>query len=288
MTAVSTLCSAVMLPLNLTVYVSLLDDGADIKVPWGALLQGVATVCIAILSGIAMSTKFPQLRGKMTVLGNVSGVCMILLTAIVSMAPKKGAQGKDDGATPLWGKESSFYVVVAAPFFVSLLTSLLISSLRVLQLARPERVAITIEVCYQNIGIASAVALAAYCDQPALRSDAAAVPIIYGTIQATFLGFFCIVAWKADWTYAPAKATLFEILRGDFQPCLSEMPCRAAEGTAEQLPSETTGESSVSTNTQEASMHVVEISESSGSNTTGGGKSPGGAMVLGRPHSLSN
>mmetsp|Transcript_79780 Transcript_79780/g.200760 ORF Transcript_79780/g.200760 Transcript_79780/m.200760 type:complete len:412 (-) Transcript_79780:2-1237(-) len=292
MTAVSTLCSAIMLPLNMTLYVGLLGGkGDDIEVPWAALMQGVGTVCTAIITGIAVSTKFPQLRGKMTMLGNVSGICMIALTAVVSVAPKR-PKDRADGATPLWGKEAGFYAIVAAPFFVSLLASLLISSLRILQLARPERVAITIEVCYQNVGIASAVALAAFCDHPAHRSDAAAVPIIYGSIQAIALGGFCLIAWKAGWTYAPAKGGLFEILRGDFQPCLSDLPCAEAEVVPQELATESESnpcaEAPPSQESSKSSIACVNVSES----TAGG--SPKcqalehtGSVVIGRPDPAS-
>merc|ERR1719346_731756 len=120
----------------------------------------------------------------MTLVGNVSGVCMILLTLFVAVFPKKQCSlDEEEGVTPLWGKPIGFYAAVAAPFFASLTTSLAISSLQCLKLKRPERVTIAIEVSYQNVGIASAVALTAFCNSPRKQSDAAAVPLIYGTIE---------------------------------------------------------------------------------------------------------
>mmetsp|Transcript_24113 Transcript_24113/g.81399 ORF Transcript_24113/g.81399 Transcript_24113/m.81399 type:complete len:453 (+) Transcript_24113:82-1440(+) len=217
MTAVSTLISAFMLPVNLSLYVSLLDSEAGVPIPWGALLQGIGSIAAAIITGIAVSTKFPQWKGWMSKIGNVSGVCMILLTAIVAVLPKKPPKGEERG-TPLWGKEASFYFVVASPFFVSLVMSMIISSLPCLKLSKPERVAITIEVCYQNIGIASAVALAAFNGSPAMRADAAAVPVIYGLVEAVSLGIFCIIAWKAGWSYAPAEDSFLKVVRNNYQP----------------------------------------------------------------------
>mmetsp|Transcript_93572 Transcript_93572/g.195074 ORF Transcript_93572/g.195074 Transcript_93572/m.195074 type:complete len:399 (+) Transcript_93572:341-1537(+) len=219
MTAVSTFASAIMLPLNLTFYVNMLttEEAEDVSIPWRALLQGVATVALAIVVGIGMSTKFPQHMQLMGKIGNTAGVCMILLTLITSMVGKKQADDEPK-PTPLWAHPGHFYLTVASPFVASLILSLVVSSLPCLQLSKPERVAITVEVCYQNIGIASAVALAAYNDEPSKRIDAAAVPVIYGFVEAVSLAIFCLIAWKVGWTYAPADENLRTIIRGDYQP----------------------------------------------------------------------
>merc|ERR1719229_1156073 len=125
--------------------------------------------------------------------------------------------GPDEQVTPLWGKEPMFYLVVALPFMICVVASLAISSLKCLQLTRPERLTIIVEVSYQNIGIASAVAIAAFCDNPRQRADSAAVPIIYGLIQATALAGICLCAWRLGWTYAPVDAGLCKIVKGDYQ-----------------------------------------------------------------------
>merc|ERR1719346_957651 len=143
---------------------------------------------------------------------------MILLTLFVAVFPKKQCSLYEEGVTPLWGKPIGFYAAVAAPFFASLTTSLAISSLQCLKLTRPERVTIAIEVSYQNVGIASAVALTAFCNSPRKQSDAAAVPLIYGTIEAFAIFGFCIWAWRAGWTYAPKEAGFCEAMRRDLQP----------------------------------------------------------------------
>mmetsp|Transcript_42999 Transcript_42999/g.125014 ORF Transcript_42999/g.125014 Transcript_42999/m.125014 type:complete len:297 (+) Transcript_42999:92-982(+) len=178
MTAVSTLLSAVMLPLNLTIYLNMMDRGDSVEIPWGPLLQSLGTVLCAIIAGVCMSTFRPNSARLMTALGNMSGICMIAITLVASMLKKK--DGGAEEVTPLWGHELSFYGIVASPFIISLTASLLISSMRCLSLARPERTAIVVEVSYQNQGIASAVAISAFCGNARMRADAAAVPIVYG------------------------------------------------------------------------------------------------------------
>jgi len=216
MTAVSTLCCAVMLPLNMLFYVNLLFD-ADIDLPWTELAQSVGVVSLAIVLGVLISTKLPKFKDRMSLIGNMSGIFLIVLTAVGSVVGKKKSKNDGPSATPPWRKPADFYAVVASPFFVAVLTSLGISSLGCLCLVKPERVAITVEVSYQNIGIASAVALSAFCHDPAQRSDATAVPLIYGVLEAVVLGLFCVLAWKMGWTYAPADVSLFTAIRGDFQ-----------------------------------------------------------------------
>merc|ERR1712107_941418 len=146
------------------------------------LFQSVLTVFMAVLGGIVITTKRPFLKPKMILIGNISGISLIILTffsSIVTMGPE------NEETTPPWNKKAEIYVLIVILFFSALVSSLLISSLWFLRLRHPERVAIIVEICYQNIGIASAVALSAYCDDPKKRSDAATVPLLYGILQAT-------------------------------------------------------------------------------------------------------
>jgi hypothetical protein len=54
-------------------------------------------------------------------------------------------------------RDSSFYFGVAGPCLVGLVLANIVTT--VLRLQRPERVAVSIECCYQNVGIATSVAL---------------------------------------------------------------------------------------------------------------------------------
>jgi len=214
MTAVSTLLSGALMPLNLTVYMGLLGRRGDIKVPWAEIAQSLAIVLFAIIAGVVVSTRLPRLKPWMGRAANVSGILMIVTTFVVA------SLRKDSHVVPLWGHTWTFYLSVALPFAVSLLMTLGVSSLPCLRLSKPERVAIVVEASYQNVGIASAVAIAAFCGQPRLLADAAAVPVIYGTLEAVSLAAFCVVMWKLGWTHSPPDAGLCAAIAGDFQPVL--------------------------------------------------------------------
>mmetsp|Transcript_76316 Transcript_76316/g.196498 ORF Transcript_76316/g.196498 Transcript_76316/m.196498 type:complete len:428 (-) Transcript_76316:204-1487(-) len=215
MTAVSTLFCSAMLPVNLIVYVHLLF-GEVVDIPWRSLMESLAVVLTAITTGIFVSTLCPKMKHVMSFLGNVSGISMILLTAYMSLK-RRQENGVMEG-TPPWAKEWWFYGVIAAPFAASLFASLLVSSFSCLHLTRPERMAITIEASYQNVGIASAVALSAYCGSPQEMSDAVAVPLLYGGLEALCLALFCLIAWKCGWSYAPANSYLCEVIARNYQP----------------------------------------------------------------------
>eukprot|EP00930_Biecheleria_cincta_P037202 TRINITY_DN25518_c0_g1_i1.p1 TRINITY_DN25518_c0_g1~~TRINITY_DN25518_c0_g1_i1.p1 ORF type:complete len:284 (+),score=46.94 TRINITY_DN25518_c0_g1_i1:1-852(+) len=217
MTAISTLFAAGMLPLNLLIYMNLLY-GMAVDVPWLDLLQSTGTVLIGIISGMAISTKWPRSKKWMGVLGNVNGVILIVLTGLRSLLSNRKKNDADSGAAPPWKKDIGFYLVTLAPFAGAILFSLLASSIPALQLARPERVTVVIETAYQNIGIASAVALAAFCDDARKLSDATAIPLIYGVVEAVCLAGFCLIAWKCGWTYAPSNSSLCRVIKHNFQP----------------------------------------------------------------------
>jgi len=206
------------MPLNLTIYISLLGSDNDIDVPWEEIIRSLAVVLCAIVIGVATTSKFPRVQPWMSRIGNVSGVCMIVTSFVASSLKGKKPPEGGRAATPLWGHDWYFYLVVGSPFLVSLLISLLVSSLKCLHLKRPERVAIVVEVSYQNVGIASAVAVAAFCGQPRLLADAAAVPVIYGLFEAVFLAIFCLVMWKFGWTYSPPEAPICKVIVDNYQP----------------------------------------------------------------------
>lgn len=218
MTAVSTLLSGAMMPLNLMLYISLMNSHTEMEVPWADIAQSLAVVLAAIATGILASTRCPAAKAWMGRVGNVSGVLMIGTSLVASSVKMRRGDGAGSDVTPLWGHEASFYLMVLSPFAFSVLASLLVSSLSCLHLERPERLAVVIEVSYQNVGIASAVAVAAFCGNPRLLADAAAVPVLYGLIEAVCLALFCLVMWKLGWSYSPKEAGLCASIFGDFQP----------------------------------------------------------------------
>jgi hypothetical protein len=81
----------------------------------------------------------------------------------------------------------------------------------VFRLKKPERVTVSVECCYQNVGIATSVALTMFDKQEEL-AEAMGVPLFYGTCEAVILAIYCLIAWKFGWTKAPKDAPLCHVL----------------------------------------------------------------------------
>jgi hypothetical protein len=82
-------------------------------------------------------------------------------------------------------------------------------------LKRPERVTVSIECCYQNVGIATSVALTMFDGQD--LSEAMGVPLYYGFVEAVILGIYCLIAWKCNWTKAPSNAPICHVLAMSYE-----------------------------------------------------------------------
>jgi predicted Na+-dependent transporter len=205
MTAVSTMLSVVMLPANLLLYSHLAYGGSDndetnivAALDFGTLFISLGIVMGGIISGLFCSYKIQSacFQTWANRAANVSGIALILVSILLSSV---GVE------TSFWNQHWKFYAGVAFPCIVGLSLANLLS--RTFRLGKPECVAISIECCYQNTGIATSVAVTMFSD-PEIRAQAVAVPLFYGLVEAALIGVYCVWAWKAGWTKAPASEKL--------------------------------------------------------------------------------
>lgn len=80
---------------------------------------------------------------------------------------------------------------------------------------------VAIECCYQNVGIATSLALTMFEGDE--LTNAMGVPFLYGLGEMFFVGIFCVVCWKAGWTKAPAKAPIWTVLFTTYEVLEAEM-----------------------------------------------------------------
>jgi len=225
MTAISTLISSVMLPLNLLMYASRsYDEDVVSTLNWGSLAFAILIVIFAIGAGILASAHYDSQHFQILSnrLGNVAGVLLVIFSVVVSSVnvPRDAR---------LWNRGANFYFGVALPCFCGLLIATALTT--ALKLWKPERVAVSIECCYQNIGIATSVALSMFRGDD--RAAAVAVPLMYGIFEAIFLLGYGIAAWKLNWTKAPADVPFWKMLFTSYE-VLSQPEDQHHEGGAEQ------------------------------------------------------
>lgn len=218
MTAFSTIASVIFMPLNLTLYIEGIY-GTSVSLDWWGMMASIVVSLSAIVSGLVFSHLLPSMRKWFSLAGNIAGLALMLFGTLTS--------SRDE---PLWDKETKFYLAVACPCVLGLAAAFLLACL--FGLEGPQRVAVSVESCYQNVGVALALALATFDDEEA--SKAAGVPTYYGLVEIVLLPSFLFIAWKANMTYAPARERLYWVILGNFQPALdgtgSQAPCCSGPG----------------------------------------------------------
>jgi predicted Na+-dependent transporter len=203
MTAISTILSIFMLPMNLLLTTSVAYRADVLQLmDWTGLFVALIIVIAAIAVGLTCSAKIHSRRFNRAAnqCGNVAGLSLIIFSATMT--------NTGDADTKIWSRDWSFYVGVALPCLLGLvLANVVATSLR---LPTAERMTVSIEACYQNVGIATSLALTMF-EGNALNA-AMGVPFFYGVVEAVFVGIYCVAAWKCGWSKAPANAPLWKVL----------------------------------------------------------------------------
>ncbi|GMI03328.1 hypothetical protein TrVE_jg4128 [Triparma verrucosa] len=214
MTAISTVMSCVFLPLNLLLYAKLTFD-ADVvsNLNWASMFTSLAVVISAIFLGLWGSWRTKK-RGttedhhkfatRCNKVGNIAGISLIVFSIILSSIDPKGA---------IWNRDAKFYSAVAAPCLAGLVLSSSIATC--LKLKKPERVTLSIECCYQNVGIAQGVAVGMFSGSD--LAEAIGVPLFYGFMSSFLLSFYCICCWKVGWTKAPKDESFCVIVSTNYE-----------------------------------------------------------------------
>jgi len=212
MTAISTLLSVVLMPINLLIYCKYAYE-ADVvqSLDFNALFIALTVVISAIGLGLFASAKIHSYRFNIlsNKLGNYAGISLVAYSALMS---------NTGGETHMWEHGWQFYVGVALPCLAGLVVANVLTSF--LSLNKPERVTLSVECCYQNVGIATSVALTMFEGDE--LSTAMAVPLYYGLIEAVILGLYCTVAWKANWTKAPKNISFCTMVSTSYEVLLVE------------------------------------------------------------------
>jgi len=205
MTAISTLLSVAALPANLLLYAKFSYSAAVAEeLDWRSLFTSLAVVISAILFGLFCSWKIHSYKFNIIAnkIGNIAGLALIVFSATVANTGNSGEAEK------IWSRGFTFYAACALPCILGLVVATGLAS--VVNLQKPERMTVAVECCYQNVGIATSVALSMFKGQD--QTNAIGVPLFYGMVEAVFVGIFCIAGWKAGWSKAPKNVSFWRML----------------------------------------------------------------------------
>lgn len=223
MTTVSTIASIGLLPLNMLVYVNA-SYNTDVQIAWLSIGISILVVITAIFLGLYAGLKLPKHRGRLNTMGNVCGVLLIVLGLIFNSG----------SPVPLWSHSRIFYVAVSLPCILGMLISATISAC--LKIPGPSLVAITIEVCYQNTGIALTVALSTF--GPTEAAIAAGVPLFYSAVQVVLISTFAFVCWRLGLTHCSPSTPMLKCVTLSHQPEHQSPRIAPSEGASPGLQTE--------------------------------------------------
>lgn len=211
MTGASTLVGVIMLPVNLILYCTLLyGESTFTGEHFVAVLQSLAVIIVALFIGLGVSRYMDseKSRDRFVSVANLVGISLFLLSLFVS---------EHKSRTPVWKKPLSLHIAIATPIILAILLTVMVTSIPAFKLSKPERVAVVIEACYQNPGLATSIVIAMFSGKDA--GDAVAVPILYGTYEALLLGTFCLISHYSGWTFVDPNEglSLVQAIKGNFQ-----------------------------------------------------------------------
>lgn len=242
MTALSTLLSTLFLPANLVMYAHAAYGADDVlkNVNFPKLFISLGIVIAAIFVGLTASIlcagnkKFNRMANRM---GSLCGLALVVFSFFVSTDSK-------EKEAKLWGQDWTFYVGVSLPCVVGLLLANVLSFIirgnrsDSHRLDKPQVVTISVECCYQNVGIATSAAISMFSD-PKVRGQAVCVPLFYGFLEAVLLGVYCLVAWKLGWTRAPPNEKICVVIAKTYEVVDDELATNTSKDShmiAEEQP----------------------------------------------------
>ena len=215
MTAASTLLSVALMPLNLLVYCKYAFDEGNPDVvqslDFNSLFIALGVVISAIGLGLLASAKVHSYRFNILAnkLGSYTGIGLVVYSMLML---------NTEGDTKVWQHSWKFYVGAMSPCVAGLVAANALTSF--LSLKKPERVTLSVECCYQNVGIATSVALTMFKGDE--LSQAMAVPLFYGLVEELIPGVYCTAAWKANWTKAPRNVSFWTMIATSYEVLLGE------------------------------------------------------------------
>lgn len=212
MTTISTLLSIAFLPFNLYIYslAAYRQSDAVQNINFLSLLVSIFIVIGAVTLGLICSAKvkYPKFHKFANFGGNISGIMLIIFSGVIALFGGGDSTEND----PIMDNKSMYWST-GLPCILGLLLANVITS--AVRLEKPERVTCSVECCYQNTGIATAVAISMFNGQD--LSEAVKVPLWYGIVEAVVLGIYLIIAWKIGYTKAPPNEKFWTVISTSYE-----------------------------------------------------------------------
>jgi len=200
MTTCSSLVSVGMLPLNCFIYIKLAGK-VSLNYDWFGMIITTVIVILGTLSGLFISTKYPQYSHRMERFARVNMWIIIIGTIAVNNLSGGGLFRKT--------YPGAVYVVSILPSIFGCAYAIGVTTL--LGLPKPARLAVAVECGLQNQILALSILTLTIKDSEA-RAEAYSIPILYAAFSLVFclgvMGFFL----RRGWTESKPGTTIIALI----------------------------------------------------------------------------
>ncbi|XP_020828037.1 ileal sodium/bile acid cotransporter [Phascolarctos cinereus] len=192
MTTCSTLLALGMMPLCLLIYTKMWTDTGLIKIPYDSLGISLAALLIPISVGIVVKNKWPDQAKIILKVGSISGVILIVITAVIGGVLYEGA----------WIIHPKLWIIGALfPFFGYLLGFILA---RIAGLSWQRCRTVSLETGMQNAQLCSTIVQLSFSQEE--LNEMFTFPLIYSIFQlvmaAIFVGIYLFYKKRSGKTRA--------------------------------------------------------------------------------------
>jgi len=218
MTSFSSFLGIGALPANIALYTFIARYSGIVPNVGGNITKSVnfkslATSLGLLIAGVTLGLLFSYKLGRRFrrvahVIGSISGVILIALSAVFASVGKRG------GSKP-WNQKLGFYAGVGFPGVTGIIVAVLISSV-LCKLQKPDVITIAVESAFQNIAIAASAAFNIFQTKDE-RAQALCVPVIYGGFVTISTSIFCLIAWKLGWSKAPRNVSFLRFITTSYE-----------------------------------------------------------------------
>eukprot|EP00924_Labyrinthula_sp_SR-Ha-C_P001848 snap_masked-scaffold_30-processed-gene-0.24-mRNA-1 protein AED:1.00 eAED:1.00 QI:0/-1/0/0/-1/1/1/0/422 len=217
MTTISTVAAAFMMPLNVLFYVELLlgaiegdssENSVASAVPYKEMFITLGIVAAGVVTGLSVGYFIPQAEKAMNVIGNIAGITIQVIGLLLNA----------DSCKPFWTVDIYTYILSVLPLPGGIVFGLVIATM--LDLPKPQRVAVSIEGAYQNVAVPIVIAASLGTEGRA----ATTVPVLYALYETFFFAALGIWSVEAGWTLTPKGTSCCTYLWTNYQKEIRTSP----------------------------------------------------------------
>eukprot|EP00808_Paulinella_micropora_P032066 g9846.t1 len=191
MTAASSVLAIVFLPLNVFIYSSILDmindASSSLKIDFVELVISAVIIVVGLFIGFVINIrKWRRVQIPLFIFAMLAFLFLVVFAPLVNSRSSQ----------PFWTYPGGLFIAVLFPASGGFFLALFISR-KLLHFPKPSCTTISVEVSFQNVGIAIAIINSSF--PPEYRAEVMGVPILYQLLNTITCIIYCLTLLKLGW-----------------------------------------------------------------------------------------